>query len=358
MSPLLEDADERIRSALLHLPVGDDRAADVLPAVRAGARSRRNRKRRVAVTGAVMALGLAGFAVARATDDKPVVTASAPDARTAASSEYPPLTPLADGPLPLVPKTTIIVHDGYVQSIESRPGQIILTDEFPGGGAGSSSLDPEATSALLVTEDGWSSDDPDRKRHVLGVTRADVARVEWTVPSGTLGAETFGLPAFPQLKFFFIVDPERTVSEDWAEPERRLDVPEVIAYGADGAVLADSKELREYEMAHSDETEARQIEVDRRRGIEVKDAGIADARVRDGALIVGTYRCEGDPEVVWTEDDDAIRVSATVKRPIAEGACLSGETKVLEIGFNEPVGDRPVIDALTGEVLVEAGAGL
>jgi hypothetical protein len=354
MSPLLDDVDERIRSTLLQMPVGDDGTADVLPAVRAGARSRRNRRRVVAVTGAVVALGLAGFSIAGGTDDQPVRTASAPETPTRATTrEYPPLTPLADGPLPAVPKTTLIEHDGYVHSIESLPGRVIVRDEGFGSSA-SLEFDPETTSAIELVTGGGSSDDPDRKRNVLGVTRADVARVEWVVPSGTLDAETFGLPAFPQLRFFFMENPEQLMLDE----EMRLELPHIIAYGADGAVLADSKKIREYEADHVDEIEAREIEVDRRRGVEVKDAGIADARVEHEALTVEIYRCEGDPTVAWTEDDDAIRVSATVKRPMAEGACLTGETKVMSIGFSEPVGDRPILDALTGEVLLEAGSGL
>jgi hypothetical protein len=369
MSPLLDDIDEssgdgridtsQIRSALLHLPVGDDGTADMLRAVRAGARSRRNRRRVGAITAAVVALGLAGFSVSWGTDDQPVLTASGPEAPTTATTGgYPPLTPLADGPLPVVPNTTLLDHDGYVQSVESLPGRVILRDQRSLGGGGSIAFDPETTSALVVSEGSWSSEDPDRKRHVLGVTRADVVRVEWIVPSGTLSAETFGLPALPQLRFFFIEDPQRTVSGNQANTESRFDLPHVIAYGADGTVLADSKKILEYEAAHAGEVEAREVEVDRRRGVEVKDAGIADARVENEGLTVEIYKCEGDPMVEWTANDTAIELSATVKRPIAEGPCLSGDTKVVSIDFGEPVGDRPIIEALTGNVLIEAGAGL
>jgi hypothetical protein len=143
-----------------------------------------------------------------------------------------------------------------------------------------------------------------------------------------------------------------------SDDENRFDLPHVIAYGADGAVLADSERIHEYEAAHGDEVEAREVEVDRRRGVAVKDAGIADARIEHEALTIEIYKCEGDPGVDWTEDEDAIRVWGTVKRPIAEGACLSGETKVMSIGFSEPVGDRPILDARTGEVLIEPGSGL
>jgi hypothetical protein len=216
-------------------------------------------------------------------------------------------------------------------------------------------------SALVVTQGGRSSGDRDRKLHVLGVTRADVARVEWFVPSGTLDIETFERPELPQLRFFFIEDPARTVPGfPGSESEiRAYEPPHVIAYGADGAVLADSKEIEAYDSAHTDEIEARVAEVDRRRGVESKDAGIANVRVEDGMLWVEMYKCEGDPLVAWTEDAAAIKVSATVKRPVAEGPCLSGETGEVGTDFDkQPIGDRPIIDALTGEVLVEAGSGL
>jgi hypothetical protein len=353
MSPQLDDTDERIRSTLRHLPVDDHDAAHVLPAVRAGARSRRNRRRAGVFSAVVVALGLAGLSVVGGTDNKAVRTGSSPDAPTTATpSGYPPMTPLADGPLPVVPRTTLFERDGYLYTIESQPGLLTLGEEFPDGGGAGSGFDPETVSALDLSYGGWS--DPDRKFHVLGVTRADVARAEWIVPSGTLQAETFEHPAFPQLRFFFIEDPEQTVSA----ADRNHELPHVIVYGADGAVLADSKEISEYESAHSDEVDARVAEVDRRRGVEVKDAAIASARVDEGRLTIQMYRCEGDPIANWTEDDDAIRLSATVKRPVAEGPCVAGETNEATIEFKDPVGDRPIIDALTGEVLVPPGSGL
>jgi len=36
----------------------------------------------------------------------------------------------------------------------------------------------------------------------------------------------------------------------------------------------------------------------------------------------------------------------------------AGATNVIGIGLTEPAGDRPIIDARTGEVLVEGGSGL
>lgn len=36
----------------------------------------------------------------------------------------------------------------------------------------------------------------------------------------------------------------------------------------------------------------------------------------------------------------------------------AGATNVTGIGLTEPAGDRPIIDARTGEVLVEGGSGL
>jgi hypothetical protein len=353
MSPPLDDTDERIRSTLRNLPVGGDRAATVLPAVRAEARSRRNRRRTAAITGAVVVLGLAGFSVTGGTDDTPVRTASAPEA-SETTGEYAPLTPLADGPLPVVPKTMLIEHDGVVYSIESRPGELHLSE--PGG---EEAFDPEATRSLVSGMGVWASEFPDRKIHVLGITRADVARVEWIAPSGTLGAETFALPALPQLRFFFIEDPERTVGMALGGGEVPS-LPHVIAYGADGTVLADSQTIEDYEFAHQDEVDARRVEVERRRGGAWEDAGIADVRVEleSSLLMVEMYKCEGEPRPRWTQDDTAIRVSATVLRPLAEGPCLSGETAEIGISFGEPVGDRPIIDAMTGEVLVEPGSGL
>jgi hypothetical protein len=348
MSPLLDDADERIRSTLRNLPVGDDGPATVLPAVRAGARSRRNRRRTGAATGVAVAFGLAVVSVVGGTADTAVVTATAPPAPTTSDREYHPLTSLADGPLPVVEITTLVEHDGFAYSVESEPGRFTVNENGPSNGVGLT-VDPETTSALLLSDGAASSTDPDRPRRLFGVTRADVASVDWVVPTGTLSTETFGHPVLPDLRFFFLEDPEQ-IMRGGESPGDEL---HVIAYADDGAVLADSRKIDDYESAHPDEIEERSAEVDRRRGVEVEAAAIARFSVENATLTVDAYRCEGDPVVDWIEDATVVRLSVTVKRPIAEGACLSGETQSLSIVLGSE--DRPIIDALTGQVLVEAG---
>jgi hypothetical protein len=78
--------------------------------------------------------------------------------------------------------------------------------------------------------------------------------------------------------------------------------------------------------------------------------GILDVRVSPDELSLTLRVCNCGEEVTpaWTIDEMTVRISATVKRPFADGDCTSGEAVEIGIGLNEPLADRTIIDGRTG----------
>ncbi|MEO7571969.1 MAG: hypothetical protein ABIX10_05985 [Acidimicrobiales bacterium] len=329
-----------IRDALLRTPVGDADEALALSQVRARARGRRRRRRAGGAVGSIVATSLLAIAVSNVTDSERVVT-EAPSAPTTSAPTprygFDPLTPLVDEPLPVVPSTELVVFDGHVMSVESAPNALILRTTDPSTGAGSaSSADPLAMGALSFSGVGFDPEDPTPKAYLLGVTRAEVARVDWVRDSETVSVQTIANAAFPRLRFFVIEDADGVV------PERPPRTPFLAAYASDGTLLTDTRRIES-------EQQAFHAEVDRRKGVEDKIAGIRDVQVNpDGRnMILTVFSCGGEPEPSFPSDATTIRISVTVKLPVENEDCLSGETTELLLGFDEPIGDRVILDERT-----------
>jgi hypothetical protein len=343
MPPQDDVLDDQIRAALLRTFVADADGASALPDVQAKAQSRRNRHRAAGALGSILAVGLLAVSLANTAGhetvrtDSPSPPTSSPSAPT--NYGFAPLTPLLDEPLPVAPRTELLVSDGHVLSVESTPESLILSLTDAAGGAGSMSADPEAIPALVSGGQGPASNDPVPKHYLYGITRAEVARIDWVRDSGTVSVQTIEHDAFPQLRFFLIEDTEPTASH-----EPRPEVPYLVAYGADGALLTDSERIDAEQQAFLQE-------VDRRKGVEEKVAGVRDVRVSDDdqSLTLAVFNCGEDPFPAWTIDESAVRISVTVKRPYNEGDCLDGETMEAGIGLNERLAGRTIIDARTGE---------
>jgi hypothetical protein len=150
-----------------------------------------------------------------------------------------PQTPLVDTSLPVVPQTEVAVSHRHVLSVASAPGTLTLALNDATGAGGALSGDPEAAPALISGAIGPASNDPVPKHYLLGATRAEVARVDWVRESGTVSVQTIEHDAFPQLRFFLIEDTEQT-----AFPGPALEVPRLVAYAADGALLTDSERIQ------------------------------------------------------------------------------------------------------------------
>jgi len=342
------DTDELIRDQLRlrFQPIDTDEAWSSIQ--RRGKRVRRMRHLRTAVASLTIA-GAAIAVVGTLTDrnDPDRVDAAGPNADQG-KQEYgfAPFTPLVDAPLPVVPRTQLAVMDGHVLSVESAPERLGLILEDPSGSSGSSSSDPEATPALTSSGQGPSSQDPTPKSYVMGVTRAEVARIDWVRSSGTVSVATIAHDALPQLRFFIIEDTEGTFGDhngDGPVPEPPL----LRAFSADGTLLTDTERIRA-------EREEFYEEVDRRRGVEDKVAGVRDALVGpdDLSIVLSIFNCGEEPSPYWTEDTSTVTVSATVKLPYSADDCLSGETVEAHLGLNEPLAGRTIIDGRTGEPLL------
>jgi hypothetical protein len=150
-----------------------------------------------------------------------------------------PQTPLVDTPLPVVPQTEVAVSHRHVLLVASAPGTLTLTLNDATGAGGALSGDPEAAPALISGAMGPASNDPVPKYYLLGATRAEVARVDWVRESGTVSVKTIEHDAVPQLRFFLIEDTEQTAS-----PGPAIEVPHLVAYAGDGALLTDSVQIQ------------------------------------------------------------------------------------------------------------------
>lgn len=234
--------DEQIRSALHETSVAGFDVGTAEAAVRARAASRRTRRRAVGVLGSVAAAGLLVFvATSTARDDSVVTDAPADSTSTTLASEYgfPPLTPLVDAALPVIPSTVLTEDVGHVLSVESGPGALALRLTYPTGGAGGMSGDPLHSPALVSFTTGPASNDPVPRSYVAGFTRLEVARVALVTDSQTTTVDTIEHPSLPQVRFFLMEIPGDATSVDRALQEQLL-----VAYAADGTVLTDSGRIR------------------------------------------------------------------------------------------------------------------
>jgi hypothetical protein len=284
---------------------------------------------------------LAGSATNTANHDI-VVTESPPASMSSsvAPTDYGfgPLTPLVDNPLPVIPPTEVAVSHGHVLSVEVAPESLTLSLTDTTGGSGAISGDPEAMPALISGATGPASNDPVPKHYLLGATRAEVARVDWVRESGTVSVQSIEHDALPQLRFFLIEDPEQSAS-----PGPAFEVPLLVAYAADGALLTDSGRIHAEEQRFLEE-------VDRRKGVEDKAAGVRDVWVTEDEQRLGLsiFNCGEEPFLTWAIDESAVTISVTVKRPYSEGDCLAGETAETVIGLDERLAGRAIIDGRTG----------
>jgi hypothetical protein len=250
-----------------------------------------------------------------------------------------PLTPLVDNPLPVIPPTEVAVSHGHVLSVEAAPESLTLSITDATGGSGAISADPEAMPALISGAVGPASNDPVPKHYLLGATRAEVARVDWVRESGKLSVQSIEHDALPQLRFFLIEDPEQSTS-----PGPAFEVPLLVAYAADGALLTDSERI------HAEEHRFLQ-EVDRRKGVEDKMAGVGDVSVSEDeqSMALTVFNCGEEPNPTWTIDDSTVTISVTVKRPYSEGDCLTGEAVETAIRLDKRLAGRTIVDGRTGE---------
>jgi hypothetical protein len=250
-----------------------------------------------------------------------------------------PLTPLVDNPLPVVPQTEVVEGHRHVLSVESAPESLTLSLTDATGARGALSGDPEAAPAIISGAMGPASNDPVPKHYVVGATRAEVARVDWVRESGTVSVQTIGHDAFSRLRFFLIEDTEQT-----AFPGPALEAPLLVAYAADGALLTDSERIHAEEHRFLEE-------VDRRKGVEDKMAGVRDVSVSEDeqSMALTVFNCGEEPNPTWTIDDSTVTISVTVKRPYSEGDCLTGETVETAIRLDERLAGRTIIDGRTGE---------
>ena len=121
MPPQDEVLDDQIRAALLRTFVADADGARALPDVQAKAQSRRNRHRAAGALGSILAVGLLAVSLANTAGhetvrtDSPSPPTSSPSAPT--NYGFAPLTPLLDEPLPVAPRTELLVSDGHVLSV-------------------------------------------------------------------------------------------------------------------------------------------------------------------------------------------------------------------------------------------------
>ena len=253
--------DGRIRAALVGVPVRDADPARALLQVRTKARARRSRHRALGALGSTLVLGLGVVALTRSPGQSSVVIDSSPASTTSsvATTDYgfPPQTPLVDGPLPVVPATVVAEPNGHVLTVDSAPGALTMTLHGPVG-AGGLSGDPQTVPALVSAGVGPAPDDPAPRDYLIGVTRAEVARVEWVRESGTVSVETIEHEAFPQLRFFIIEAAAGSImSNPHVEPPVLGEAPVLVAYAADGTVLTDSERIESDEAAFTREANRR-----------------------------------------------------------------------------------------------------
>ncbi len=343
------DVDELIRGELLQRFPAPDAAAAWSEVER-----RRRRGQRARRLGAGIAIAAAAAVVGIVVtnhstfDERDVDRVYTTDPRPAGPDYgFEPLTPLVTRPLPEVGETRIAVRHGHVLTAQSARGSLVITLSDPSrASSGSDSGDPAATPALSWFGVGPSSSDPDPRHYLVGVTRPEVERVDWVRPTGTVSVRTIENAALPQLRFFIIEDTEKTMGspEPGGGPDGR---PIVLrAYGADGSLLTDTERIEAEQDAFRDE-------VDRRAGVEEKDAGISAVQVsKDGqSLIVTAFTCGSELLPVWIEDASTVTIWATVKVAVGEGDCLSGETTDTRVGLEQPLAGRTVVDKRTGRQL-------
>ena len=65
-------------------------------------------------------------------------------------------------------------------------------------------------------------------------------------------------------------------------------------------------------------------------------------------LMVGADACKGDAQIVAEETDDAVTIRATAERKWFGGQTICA-VESLPIQLDEPLGERAVLDAFTGE---------
>lgn len=331
--------DERVRRSLEDLRIGPTDVVTATRVVRERAETRLRRRR--AALGMVAA-GMITVAVAAGVlqDDRQTKVDTEPSQMTETTLQveygFPPLTPLLDAPLPATGAVEITRLGDRTLVVHSEPNMLGLVLQDPVG-AGSFSAEPMRMVALVTGASSGGSFDPGGG-FVYGMTRAEVAFVELRLGDGDpIRQATFSVDELPQLRFFlFDVGADRLGREGgvpWS----------VAAFDADGGLLTDTDRIRL-------EQDAFEQAMDDRAGVEVVQGGIAGwSSEHEDSLVLHVYACGGEPRPTWTEASDRIEVSVTVKRPVGEGECVSGDTVASHLGLNSPLGDRQVIDASTGE---------
>lgn len=237
MSAAPDALDDRIRVVLSDTAVPHDDLSQVIEEIRSRRSSRRRRHRTIACVACVVAAALGLGALATPSQNDVVVSGPAtPNATGARDYGLDPSAPLVDTPLPVTDPVEVTAIDGRVLIVESRPEQLTVRLEDARGSSGAMSGDPRKMPALAVLGVGPASDDPNQKHYLVGVTRAEVARVEVTTTGGVRSLETIGHNAYPELRFFVVED-------SGERPRSPSDVPRIVAYADDGSVLTDFERI-------------------------------------------------------------------------------------------------------------------
>lgn len=234
-----DEMSERLRTAFDRVTVAPP-SDDDLVSIRARHRSRRLRRRiGTGSTAALIAVAIVGIAVQRDTPANDVVASDAPTATSApATYGFPAFTPLFNDAPPVVGTTTVIETPDVVVTFETSPQKWSETLTAKGTlGSGSASADPMLSPAIVEMGTGEPDDpDPTRPRFISGVTRSEVARIDWQSAGGVVSVETVANSAFAGLRFFLIEDPGDSV---WALPML------LSAYDARGRLLTDTRRIWE-----------------------------------------------------------------------------------------------------------------
>jgi hypothetical protein len=231
----LEDQLERYGAALeSHLS-----RADVGIAEPGHASRRRATWRPVTIAAALIVLATIA-AIAWRPDSGSRVRATRP---SIGAYGFPPMTPLLDDLPPSVADTAVITTSGATLTFRMSPSFSSAT-LTPAGNAGSGSMsgNPMDDPAVIFGMQGQASNDPaPPRRFIDGVTRAEVARIEWVSRGRTVSVDTVAAHAFPQLRFFLIQDDG---TSNWAPGEVAL----LRAYDRHGKLLTDTARIKAEEQ--------------------------------------------------------------------------------------------------------------
>lgn len=193
-------------------------------------------------TAAALAVGVAGAAFTWLDEPSRRVSAAgpAPTAPTSPTYGFPPLTPLLDEAPGVISDTNVIVtDDAGTMSFSLSPDRFSETLTPEGDiGSGSMSGDPMFAPAIDFSMQGQASNDPaPPRRFIIGVTRSEVARIDWVKADRTVSVDTVRVDAFPQLRFILMQD---IGASDWTGD----DIPLLRAYNEAGDLLTDTARIK------------------------------------------------------------------------------------------------------------------